>query len=302
MARFTGEVDMTLVNAGTADWFNVQGEQKAGAREKRGGTLGLAVGISMLVAMIIMGFAVPLLSPYGSDEFVGIPYSQPSREFFFGTDQLGRDIFTRVFSAVYLDLGVAFLGVIIPLFIGSIIGIIYGLSRNRTVNNVLGTVIDAINAFPILVLAIALAAVLGPGLSTVILALAVTNWARYARIARTRTFIVGQQGYIEATQVLGYSRTRRLFRHLMPNVTSESIAYALSDLILVIMLIAGLSFLGFGAPPPTPEWGAMISEGRPAIQIAPWLVLFPGAALCWAGVSLSFIAEGYVTRQRDGKS
>lgn len=293
---------MTLINAGAADWFNVQGEEEAASRDKRGGTIGLSVGISMLAAMLIMGIAVPLLSPYGRDDFVGIPYSPPSSEYLFGTDQLGRDIFTRVFSAVYLDLGVAFLGVIIPFMTGSIIGIIYGLSRNKTFNNALGTAIDAINAFPLLVLAIALAALLGPGLSTVILALAVTNWARYARIARTRTLVVGQQGYIEATQVLGYSSRRRLFKHLMPNVTSESIAYALSDLILVILLIAGLSFLGFGAPPPTPEWGAMISEGRPAIQLAPWLVLFPGAALCWAGISLSFIAEGYIARQRDGQS
>jgi len=293
---------MTLINAGAADWFNVQGEAETASRNKRGGTIGLSVGISMLAALLIMGIAVPLLSPYGRDDFVGIPYTPPSGEFLFGTDQLGRDIFTRVFSAVYLDLGVASLGVIIPFMIGSIIGIVYGLSRNKTFNNVIGTAIDAINAFPLLVLAIALAALLGPGLSTVILALSVTNWARYARIARTRTLVVGQQGYIEATQVLGYSKKMRLFKHLMPNVTSESIAYALSDLILVILLIAGLSFLGFGAPPPTPEWGAMISEGRPAIQLAPWLVVFPGAALCWAGISLSFIAEGYNARQRDGQS
>jgi peptide/nickel transport system permease protein len=293
---------MTLVNAGTADWFNVQGEEEAASRDKRGGTIGLSVGILMLGAMLIMGIAVPLLSPHGRDDFVSVPFAAPSSEFLFGTDQLGRDIFTRVFSAVYLDLGVAFLGVIIPFMIGSIVGIVYGLLRNKTFNNVLGTVIDAINAFPLLVLAIALAALLGPGLSTVILALAVTNWARYARIARTRTLVVAQQGYIEATQVLGYGKKRRLFKHLMPNVTSESIAYALSDLILVILLIAGLSFLGFGAPPPTPEWGAMISEGRPAIQLAPWLVLFPGAALCWAGIAASFIAEGYIARQRDGKS
>jgi ABC-type dipeptide/oligopeptide/nickel transport system permease subunit len=293
---------MTLVNAGAADWFDVEGEEEAASRDKRGGTLGLSVGISMLAIMLIMGIAVPLLSPYGRDDFVGIPYSPPSGEFYFGTDQLGRDIFTRVFSAVYLDLGVAFLGVMIPLIIGSIIGIVYGISRNKTFNSIIGTVIDAINAFPLLVLAIALAALFGSGLSTIILALAVTNWARYARIARTRTLVVRQQGYIEATQVLGYSKGRRLFRHLMPNVTSESVAYALSDLILVIMLIAGLSFLGFGAPPPTPEWGAMISEGRPAIQLAPWLVLFPGAALCWAGIAFSFIAEGFIARQRDGKS
>lgn len=295
---------MTLVDAGAADWFNVQGEEAVPKTKKRRkeGTLGLIVGLAMLVSLLIAGFVVPRLSPYGSDEMVSFPFLSPSPEHLFGTDQLGRDVFTRVFSAVYLDLGVAFLGVALPLFIGTIIGIGLGVSQNRAVNGFVGSLIDGINAFPLLVLAIALIALLGPGLGTVIIALALTNWARYARISRTKAVVVKQQGYIEAAQTLGYSKPRILFKHLIPNVSSESIAYALSDIILVIMLIAGLSFLGLGAPPPTPEWGAMISEGRSSIEIAPWLVMFPGAALCWAGVSFSFITEGLIGREKDIKS
>ena len=293
---------MTIINAGTADWFDLEGERALPKKRRKEGTWGLIVGIVMLASLLLAGIFVPILSKYPANDFVGMPFQMPSLEFLFGTDQLGRDIFTRVFSAVYLDLGVALLGVAIPLAIGTVIGIALGVSNNRVINSVLGSLIDGINAFPLLVLAIALIALLGPGLGSVIIALSVTNWARYARISRTKAVVVKQQGYIEATQTLGYSKSRILFRHLVPNVSSETVAYALSDLILVIMLIAGLSFLGLGASPPTSEWGAMISDGRPFVQTGWWLVIFPGLALCWAGVSFSFITEGLTRRERDIKS
>jgi len=295
---------MTIVEAGAADWFDVQGTTPKSTRKRRlkDGTIGLVVGLAMLGALLLAGLLVPLLSPYATDESIDIPFLPPSGTFWFGTDGLGRDVFVRVFSAVYLDLGVALLGVLIPFAIGTIIGIGLAVSRSKTLNGVVGSLIDGINAFPLLVLAIALIALLGPGLQSVIVALSVTNWARYARLARTRALVVKQQGYIEAAQTLGYSKPRILGRHLVPNVSSETTAYALSDLILVILLIAGLSFLGLGAQPPTPEWGAMISDGRPTLQMAWWPVIFPGLALCWAGVSLSFIAEGLTRRERDVKS
>lgn len=295
---------MTLVNAGTADWFDVEGAVPTPkkARRLKDGTIGLVVGLVMLILLLLMGLLVPLLSPYTTDTSVDLPFVPPSAQYLFGTDGLGRDVFVRVFSAVYLDLGVALLGVLIPFAIGTIVGIGLAVTRSKTVNAVVGSIIDGINAFPLLVLAIALIALLGPGLQSVIIALSLTNWARYARLARTRAMVVKQQGYIEAAQTLGYSKPRILFKHLVPNVSSETTAYALSDLILVILLIASLSFLGLGAQPPTAEWGAMISDGRPTLQVAWWPVIFPGIALCWAGVSLSFIAEGLTRRERDVKS
>lgn len=295
---------MTIVEAGAADWFDVSGTTPTPKRARRlkDGTMGLGVGIGMLVLLLVMGILVPLVSPYETDLSIDLPFLPPSGSFWFGTDGLGRDVFVRVFSSVYLDLGVALLGVLIPFAIGTIIGIGLAVSRSKVLNAVVGSLIDGINAFPLLVLAIALIALLGPGLQSVVVALSVTNWARYARLARTRALVVKQQGYIEAAQTLGYSKPRTLFRHLVPNVSSETTAYALSDLILVILLIAGLSFLGLGAQPPTPEWGAMISDGRPNFQTAWWPVIFPGLALCWAGVSLSFIAEGLTRRERDVKS
>jgi len=295
---------MTLISAGTADWFDVEGTVPSPKRARRlkDGTLGLIVGLSMLILLLLLGILVPLLSPYSIDESIDIPFLPPNGTFWFGTDGLGRDVFVRVFSAVYLDLGVAFLGVLIPFAIGTVVGIGLAVSRSKVLNGVVGSIIDGINAFPLLVLAIALIALLGPGLQSVVIALSLTNWARYARLARTRAQVVKQQGYIEAAQTLGYSKPRILFKHLVPNVSSETTAYALSDLILVILLIAGLSFLGLGAQPPTAEWGAMISDGRATLQMAWWPVIFPGLALCWAGVSLSFIAEGLTRRERDVKS
>ncbi len=270
----------------------------AETRPYREGRIGIAVGTTMLVAMLAAGILVPLLSAYHPNELIAIPFQSPSREFLFGTDQLGRDVFTRVFAAVYRDLGVAFLGVSIPLVIGTAVGILLSIARNRILVAVIASLIDAINALPLLVLAIALIALFGPGLKSIIIVLAMTNWARYARIARTRATLVNQQAYIEAVRLLGYPRSRILLRHFVPNVSSETIAYALSDFILVIMLIAGLSFLSLGAAPPTAEWGVMMSEGRPFVQNAWWMTIFPGLALCWAGISLSFIAEGLSRRER----
>jgi len=196
------------------------------------------------------------------------------------------------------DIGVAFLGVTIPLIIGTTVGILLGISKNKYVVSIVSSLIDGINAFPLLIIAIALVTFLGPGLFNVVIILTLMSWARYARIARTKAVIVLQQNYIEATQLMGYSKRRTIIKHVAPNVSSESLAYALSDFILVIIIVSGLSFLGFAARPPTAEWGAMIADGRTFISQAWWLTIFPGLALCWSAISLSFIVEGLSRRDR----
>lgn len=264
----------------------------------REGSIGIWVGASMLLAMVAAGALVPALSAFHPNELVARPFTPPSATHLFGTDQLGRDVFVRTFAAVYRDLGVAFLGVAIPLVVGTLVGIALSTLRNGFVVAAINTLIEAINALPLLVLAIALIAILGPGLTSIVIILALTNWARYARIAQTRAAVVKQQGFMEAVRLLGYSRTRIYLRHFLPNVSSETIAYGLSDFILVIMLVSGLSFLSLGAAPPTAEWGVMMSEGRPFVRDAWWMTIFPGLALCWAGVSLSFLAEGLHRREQ----
>jgi peptide/nickel transport system permease protein len=264
----------------------------------RPGGFGIITGVVMFTSITLVGFIYPLVGPYSSDEFVGKSLKAPSLAHPMGLDQLGRDVMTRVFSAVPIDIGIAFLGVSIPLVIGTIVGILLGLSKNKYFKSIVSSLIDGINAFPLLIIAIAMVAFLGPGLFNVVIILTIMNWARYARIARTRAVVVLQQNYIEATKLMGYSRRRVIRKHIAPNVSSESLAYALSDFILVIIIVSGLSFLGLAARPPTAEWGSMIADGRTFLGQAWWLTVFPGLALCWAAISLSLIVEGLSRRDR----
>ncbi len=262
------------------------------------GGWGILIGTIMFAAIVIMGIVIPLFGPFKPNAFVGDPSVAPSFKHPFGLDQLGRDVMSRTFASVWIDIGVSFFGVTIPLIIGTIIGILLGVTKIKIIRSVVSSIIDGINAFPLLVVAVAMLAFFGAGLKSVIIILSITNWARYARIARTRAVVVSQQNYIEAARTLGYSKSRIVIKHIAPNVSAESVAYALSDFIIVITVISGLSFLGLAARPPAAEWGSMIADGRAYLANGWWMVIFPGLALCWAAISLSFIVEGMSRRDR----
>jgi peptide/nickel transport system permease protein len=264
----------------------------------RPGGFGIITGCVMFAMITLAGILYPLFGPHSPDEFVGESLEGPSLAHPMGLDQLGRDVMTRVFSAVPADIGIAFLGVTIPLAIGTVVGILLGISKNKRIVSTVSSLIDGINAFPLLIIAIAMVTFLGPGLFNVVIILTLMSWARYARIARTKAVVVLQQNYIEATKLMGYSKRRVISKHVAPNVSSESLAYALSDFILVIIIVSGLSFLGFAARPPMPEWGSMIADGRTFLGQAWWLTVFPGLAICWSAISLSFIVEGLSRRDR----
>ena len=264
------------------------------------GTFAIIIGAGMMVALLLAGLLIPWFGKYDANEISAEQLMSPSRDHFFGTDMLGRDVFARVFDAVFIDIGTAFAGVLIPLAVGTIIGTLLGISRNRKINSFIGSLIDGINAFPFLIFVIALVAFLGAGLGSIIIALSLVNWARYARIARTRAVVVNQQGYVEAARTLGYKPSRILFRHIIPNVSSETRAYALSDFIIVIIAVAALSFLGLGVNPPQAEWGAMIKDGANIITLAWWGAVFPGLAICWAGISVAVFSEGLTKRIGEG--
>ena len=262
------------------------------------GGLGILIGFGMFATIIILGVVIPLWGPYAPNAFVGNPSVPPSFSHPFGLDQLGRDVMTRTFASVWIDVGVSLLGVSIPLAIGTVIGILLGLTSNKLILSLMGSIIDGINAFPLLIIAVAMITFFGAGLKSVIIILAITNWARYARIARTRAVVVSQQNFIEAAKTLGFSKTRIVLKHIAPNVSPETFAYALSDFIIVITVISGLSFLGLAAKPPLAEWGSMIADGRAYLAQGWWMVIFPGLALCWTAVSLSFVVEGLSRRDR----
>ncbi len=258
----------------------------------------MRLGLGLILLIIALSILVPLLSPYNAERSADTQLLPPSLTHPFGTDQLGRDMFVRVFAAARLDLLLALIGVSVPLTIGTFIGALAGTTRIAAVSYIWRTVVDAINALPFFVLVMAVVGMLGQGVNGILLAIALTNWARYARLARARALALREVEYVQATRLLGYSGVRTLLRHIIPNVYAETLAYGLSDFALVIVTIAGLSFLGVGVRPPTPEWGAMMSEGRLLITSEPWIILFPGLMLSATAIGVALLAERVIGRAR----
>jgi len=257
-------------------------------------------GLAVLVPIILLGSLVPAFSPYHPEVAgAGIPLQPPDLAHLFGTDDLGRDVFVRTFAAAQLDMTLAFLGVAGPLLIGTFIGAVIGTTKWPLVSGAWMILIDAVNAFPFIAITLAIVALFGSGPQGILAALTLTNWARYAKLARARALVVGKSDYFFATRVLGYSRPRVLLRHVLPNVYAESLAYGLSDFVFVILVIAGLSFLGAGTRPPTPEWGAMMSDGRLFLTTAWWIAVFPGLALSVTAIGVALVADGLERRSRE---
>jgi peptide/nickel transport system permease protein len=252
--------------------------------------LSAAVGTLALTLLVVLGIVIPILSPYGITEFSDRAFGSPTLQHPFGTDQFGRDIMTRAFAAVPLDLGLAALGVVIPFVLGTLVGAAIGTTRIIAVEWIWTAVIEGINAFPGLILLIAIVSVVGLGVQGVLVSITLVGWARYARIARARALVVSNAEFVQATRILGYSRRRVLFKHVVPNIYQETAAYALSDLPLVILSVAGLSFLGLGIRPPAPEWGYMLYESREFLSRAWWMAIIPGAMLSITAASVSLIA------------
>lgn len=250
------------------------------------------LGLAITVCMVIASAVIPLLSPHSADGLVGAPLQAPGSEHWFGTDNLGRDIFTRTFAAGRLTISLAVVGVLVPLIVGTLLGGMIGTTRNRAVASGWTALIDGINAFPLIVLIIAIVSVTGPGAFGVLFAVLVTNWARYARVARSRALIVSHAEYIQALQLLGYSRARIVLRHVVPNTWTETRAYSLSDFVIIVITVAGLSFLGLGIRPPRAEWGAMMSESRLFLSQAWWMITFPGLALSLTAAGIALLAAG----------
>lgn len=256
------------------------------------------IGIALIVTIIALGTLVPFFSAYDTTTGVARSLEPPSIDHPFGADQLGRDVFVRSFAAVQLDMLVALVGVLIPLLAGTIIGALATTTDVRLVRGTVGTFIDGINAFPFLILALGVIAVIGTGVVSVIVAIALTSWARYAKLARTRAAIIRDADFVSALRLLGYGRWRIIIRHILPNVFSETFAYGVSDFTLVILTVASLSFLGAGVRPPTAEWGAMMADGRLFLASAPWLLVGPGIILTITAFAVSLIGEAMKERVR----
>ncbi|POR49540.1 nickel transporter permease [Bosea psychrotolerans] len=249
-------------------------------------------GLVIVVALLLIAAFAPLIAPHN-------PLAQnldkrllpPSAVNFFGTDSLGRDIFSRIVYGARVTLVIVLLVVISVGPVGLLIGATSGY-LGGWVDRLLMRITDVFLAFPRLVLALAFVAALGPGLENAVIAIAITAWPPYARVARAETLIIRQQDYIAAVRLQGASQWRIVWKHVVPLCLPSLIVRTTLDMAGIILTAAGLGFLGLGAQPPIPEWGAMISAGREQIFDQWWVATFPGLAICVVALGFNLLGDG----------
>ncbi len=247
----------------------------------------------LAILLILMAIFAPLVTG-GIDPTKGSladAIKAPSAEHIFGTDKMGRDIFARVVYGARVSLVAAFGVVALSFVIGTVLGIISGYFRG-IVDAVIMRIADMMVSFPGLVLAMAVAGILGASIGNAIIAVSVVTWPKYARLARSLVLKIRDRDYVAAAVVTGSKTPYILLRYMLPNALPTLVITAATDIGSLMLELAGLSFLGFGATPPTPEWGLMLSEGRAYMQSAPWLMIFPGLAIFITVVIFNMLGDG----------
>lgn len=258
----------------------------------------LLAGLIILALVVLAAIFAPLLTPYDPivqrlDEAFKPPLS-PNH--LLGTDNFGRDLWSRIVYSTRLDLQIGLISVLFPFVFGSLSGITAGYLSGR-VDTLFMRVVDVLMAFPFLVLVVAIMSVLGPGLSNLYIAFGLVGWIPYARIARGETLATRNLEYIHAARTIGCSPRRIIVLHVLPNVIAPGLVYVFTGMVLAILTGATLSYLGLGPQPPIPEWGAMIAAGRQFLLQAWWMTALPGFALLILGVSLSLIGDGLAEKR-----
>jgi peptide/nickel transport system permease protein len=249
-------------------------------------------GLGLILALVAVALLADLIAPAGPT--VGVldqRLQPPSAAHWFGTDDQGRDILARIVHGTRITLMVVLLVAVLAAPIGLLVGTVSGYIGGRT-DAVLMRITDIFLAFPRLILALAFVAALGPGIENAVIAIAITSWPPYARIARAETLTIRRAEYIEAVRVMGAGPWRIVWRHVMPLCLSSVIVRVTLDMAGIILTAAGLGFLGLGAQPPTPEWGAMISSGRQYVLDQWWVAAAPGAAIFLVSLAFNLLGDG----------
>ena len=252
----------------------------------------LLVGGVMVLGLVIITIFAPQIELHdptymqSANQFIA-----PCAEYPFGTDNLGRCIFSRVIEGARISLVTAVLVVLFGAVLGSAIGLVAGFAGGK-VDGILMRLTDGFLAFPTIVFALAASAVLGTGTINLIIALMCIHWTRYARLVRGEVVLLRSEEFIESARAIGNSSARIAFRYLIPSVASKVIVMMSLDLGAVILFCSSLSFLGLGAQPPSPDWGAMISDGRDYLRFAPWMSFFPGLAIAISAVGFNLLGDG----------
>ena len=258
----------------------------------------LLVGLVLLALVILVAIAAPLLTPYDPvvqklDEAFRPPFS-PNH--ILGTDNFGRDVWSRILFSTRLDLQIGLFSVLFPFVFGTLLGIATGY-LGGWLDTLFMRLVDVLMAFPFLILVVAIMSILGPGLSNLYIAVGLVGWIPYARITRGETLATRSLEYVQAARTIGCTTPRIMLRHVLPNVIAPGLVYVFTGMVLAILTGATLSFLSLGPPPPTPEWGAMVASGRQFLLVAWWMTALPGLALLLVGVALSLIGDGLADRR-----
>ena len=252
----------------------------------------MVLGTGIIAGLLLVAALAPLLASHGPfEQVLADRLLPPSGKHLFGTDGLGRDIASRVVYGARVSLAIAFLVAAISTPIGMLIGILSGY-LGGAVDEILMRLADIFLAFPRLILAIAFAAALGPGVENAIIAIAIALWPSYARLARAETLNVKNNDYIQAMRVLGASKMRIMAGHIMPLTLSSIIVRMSLDMGTIILTAAGLGFLGLGAQPPMPEWGLMVSDGRQFLVYQWWVSTLPGVAILVVVMGFNLLGDG----------
>lgn len=296
--RSDTETGLAPVDAsGLPDHLSESGMRESAARERReklrmflASWQGLT-GLILVILFFASAIFAPWIAPYDPNA-IDIParLSGPTLEHFAGTDQLGRDTFSRLLYGGRVALKIAAIGVSVALVTGLILGMIAGFGP-RWLDNLLLLVFDTVRAFPTIVLALATVALTGPSLSMVLAIVIITSIPQYARVARTATLTLRNTEFILAERSLGAGTGRMLLHHIMPNVVGPLMILAAMDVPVVVTVEAGLSFLGLGVLPPTASWGTILNEGYLVIRDAPWMVIAGGIPLILTTLGFTFLGE-----------
>jgi peptide/nickel transport system permease protein len=237
-----------------------------------------AFGLITILVMMVMALFAPLIASHSPSE-IGVPLQRPTREFFFGTDSLGRDVYSRVVYGARVSVAVGFGAITVSILLTTLLGMLSGYAGG-VFDTVMQRVVDALMSFPYLVLLLTLVAVVGHGLPQLIVALGVIGGAGGSRVVRSAVLSVKTETYVQAARALGGGPFHIMQHHIFPNIFAPIMVAATTGLGGIILAEASLSFLGFGVPPPTPSWGRMLSEdGMRFLTLAPWIAIFPGLAI-----------------------
>jgi len=258
----------------------------------------LVIGTIMVGAVITVAVLAPVLAPHDPhlQDLTGglLP---PSPDHWFGTDQLGRDIFSRVLVAARTDLRIAVLAAATPFVVGVTVGLVSGYAGGW-LDWTVSRVVDTMIAFPFYVLVIAIVFAAGTGERGILIAYAIVGWIPYARVIRARTRALCRQGWVDAARGGGLSHPRVLAVHLFPNVVGQAVVLLMSEILLIMVAVVTLGYLGLGVQPPTPDWGTMISDGQPFLSTRWWIPTLPGLAVVFTGIGLSLLGDGLADRWR----